>query len=90
MAQLDLFGRSRARPSIPQKPDMDKIRMLLGTTLRELRAAKEMPWDTARLKSWHHVFQNMTKWLPAKERNELRKAFAAEISRLDRDPATRR
>jgi hypothetical protein len=87
MAQFDLFARGQLLPPVPQKPDVDKIRMLLDAAIRELRAADEMPWDSARLKSWHHVFQNMTKWLPAEERDELRRRFAAEISRLEKDLA---
>jgi len=85
MAQLDLFSRSRLQRSIPQEPDLDKIRLLLNAALQELRAAHEMPWHSAQLRSWQHVFQNMTKWLSAKERDGLCRDFSIEISRLDRD-----
>ena len=82
MAQLDLFGRSRMNPVVPQKPDLQKIRLLLGAALQELRAAKEMPWEASRLRSWHHVFQNMTKWLPPEERDEICRDFETQIARL--------
>jgi hypothetical protein len=82
MAQLDLFGSSRLASSVPREPDREKIRMLLSTAIEQLRTADEMPWRPAELRSWHHVFQNMTKWLPAEERAEFREAFDIEISRL--------
>ena len=84
MAQLDLFGSRRLASSVPQKPDIDKIRALLTAALQQLRAADKIPWEPAQLRSWHHVFHNMTKWLPAKERDELRQIFQAEISRLQK------
>jgi hypothetical protein len=82
MAQLDLFGRSRVAPPVPQKPDPEKIRMILWSALHQLRATEEMPWQPAELRSWQHVFQNMTKWLPAHERNEICRMFESEVSRL--------
>jgi hypothetical protein len=84
MAQLDLFGSRRLTASVPQKPDIDKIRALLNAALHQLRTADEMPWQPHQLRSWHHVFHNMTKWLPTKERDQFRESFEAQISRLQK------
>ena len=82
MGQLDLFGRSRLAAPVPQKPDPEKIRAILRSAIQQLRTTKEMPWQPAELRSWQHVFQNMTKWLPADERSELCRTFDCEVSRL--------
>jgi hypothetical protein len=82
MTQLDLFGCQPATPSAPQTPDTDRIRTLLMETLEQLRAAEKLPWDAAQLRSWDHVFHNMTKWLPSEQRDEFIRNFEGEISRL--------
>lgn len=68
MTQLDLFGSGRLTSSVPRKPDVERIRRILTAAIGELQGADEMPWTPAQQRSWHHVFQNMTKWLPAEER----------------------
>jgi hypothetical protein len=82
MAQLDLFGTRRPLSSVPQKPNVDKIRMQLSAALEQLRAAHDMPWTAVQLNSWHHVFHNMTKWLPSEERDSFCRNFESEVSRL--------
>jgi hypothetical protein len=82
MAQLDLFGAGRFVSSVPQQPNIDKIRALLNATLEQLRVAHKMPWQPAELNSWRHVFRNMTKWLPADEGEKFRQAFEEQNSRL--------
>jgi hypothetical protein len=82
MAQLDLFGSRQLVSSVPQPPDINDIRALLNATLEQLRGATEMPWRATELNSWRHVFQNMTKWLPFEEGEQLRRAFEEQNSRL--------
>jgi len=82
MPQLDLFGSAVPPESISQKPNTERIRLTLGAALNELRAAEIMPWDAARLRSWAHVFNNMTKWLSDEERNRCLNDFHAEVGRL--------
>jgi hypothetical protein len=82
MAQLDLFGRGRVGPLPSQAPDIERIRIVLTTAIRELAEANEMPWEPNALRSWRHVFQNMTKWLSAEEGQKLRREFETQIARL--------
>jgi hypothetical protein len=56
--------------------------MQLSAALQQLRAADQMPWTDAQLSSWHHVFHNMTKWLPIEERESFRRTFESEVARL--------
>ncbi len=85
MRQIDLFANGRAATSIPQTPDPDEIRKRLTTVLQQLRNADRMPWNPAQVRSWKHVFHNMANWLPADEREKLRRDFTAEMERLQRD-----
>lgn len=83
MSQLDLFTSAKLSLSTAQTPDPDVVRQRLHTVLQQLRAADRMPWKPAELRSWQHVFHNMANWLPPEERDELRREFTAEITRLE-------
>jgi hypothetical protein len=41
-----------------------------------------MPWTPSQVRSWKHVFHNMANWLPAEEREQLRREFRDEMARL--------
>ncbi len=82
MPQLDLFGTAQSDQIVSQRPDPERIRLVLAAALQELRKSESMPWDSARLRSWHHVFQNMTKWLPDEERESFTRSFNVEVGRL--------
>ena len=82
MPQLDLFGNIEPEQNISQKPDAERIRLILSSALQELRNAELMPWDAPRLRSWQHVFANMTNWLPEHERQEISRQFNSELARL--------
>ncbi len=84
MRQSDLFAAGRLEKQVSQGPDRDAIRERLNAVLRELRTAETFPWTPAQLRSWRHVFHNMANWLPETERDEIRQAFLAEISRWPR------
>jgi hypothetical protein len=83
MTQIDLFSGSKAAEQISQKPDPVRIRMLLGNALAEIRAAEQMPWTAPQLRTWGHLFNNMTKWLPEDERSNLVREFQIEVGRLN-------
>jgi hypothetical protein len=85
MAQLDLFGKSQLRVSVPQRPDLSAIRLRLVQVLEELKGATQIPWAPTQLKSWQHVFYNMANWLPADERDDFRQRFTQELSRLNKE-----
>ena len=82
--QLDLFARSSGLRLVPREPDLERIRLILGDALRELQASPEMPWKQPRLRSWQHVFQNMTKWLASEEQERFLREFEGEVHRLSR------
>ncbi len=83
MKQIDLFSGSKATEEVSQKPDPVRIRMLLGNALQELRQAGEMPWTAPQLRTWGHLFNNMTKWLPNDERSRLIQEYQIEVGRLN-------
>lgn len=82
MSQLDLFSADRA-PAVSQQADPDKIRLILAAAVQELERSSQLPWDSPKLNSWCHLFDNMTKWLPEEERADLRKRFHQELRRLE-------
>ena len=83
MSQLDLFSKSARAVSAAETPDPNAIRERLTGVLQQLRAADRMPWKPTELRSWRHVFHNMANWLPADERDRLRRDFIAEVARLE-------
>ena len=86
MSQLDLFGNIQPEQNVSQKPDAERIRLILNSALQELRKAESMPWDAPGLRSWQHVFANMPKWLPEHERLEIIRQFNTELARLRGEP----
>ncbi len=82
--QIDLFGA----PAAPvYRPDLGKVRSRLGKLLGEARAAEEMPWEPAQLSLYRVIFPQMAAYLPAEEGESFRRAFDAELSRLDPEKA---
>jgi len=76
-AQLDLFG---APPM--QSYDAGEVRTELTAILARARAAPRQPWPASEVAHWRTVFPQMAGRLPAEEARELRRAFAAELARL--------
>jgi hypothetical protein len=58
------------------------VRPRLQALLAELQSAARNPWNTQRTGVHCILFQQMTNWLPAEERDELRAAFGAQLERL--------
>lgn len=81
MRQGDLFAAAAA-PVPPETPDPGVIRARLHSILVLVRDALEIPWEPSRARVQEHLFVNMAMWLPQEEREALRRAFAAEMSRL--------
>ena len=75
-----MFG---SEPVPIYQPDPDKVRARLRGILDEAKAAKFVPWDTARLSLYRTIFPQMTDWLPDKEAKRLRREFAKELARLE-------
>jgi hypothetical protein len=82
MGQIDLFAGSTNIAPQSEEPNPQRIRMHLGGALAELRCAEAMPWPDSRLRTWGHLFNNMTKWLPAEERKNLIDEFNRHVERL--------
>ena len=76
-AQLDLFGAPPA-----QSCDPGDVRSELAAILARARAAPREPWPASEISRWRAVFPEMAGSLPAEEARELRRAFAAELARL--------
>lgn len=81
--QIDLFSASKPVEQVSQRPDPVRIRMLLGNALKEIKSADQMPWTPSQLRTWGHLFNNMTKWLPEDERSNLVHEFQIEVGRLN-------
>jgi hypothetical protein len=77
--QLDMFGPP---PERNYDPDPAQVRAELMAVLARARAAQE-PWPAKEASYWRTVFPQMANWLPAEEADGLRKAFAAELRRLE-------
>ena len=82
MNQIDLFAGTPRPAERSPIPDVGAIRSRLLEALETVRSADRMPWEPPLLRSWQIVFVNMSKWLPADERDRLRHEFEVEISRL--------
>ena len=84
MSQGDLFAVAAGLPrsGLPETPDPRIIRTRLEAMLALVRNAAEIPWETRRARVQEHLFHNMAAWLPPRERDALRSAFLAEMSRL--------
>lgn len=85
-AQTSLFGDGDDRiphPAAPSlMPDPEKVRRRLLGLLETARAAQSMPWNARDTRMYQTIFPNMANWLPAEEADQLRCAFAQEMSRL--------
>jgi len=78
-SQPDLFG-TEAGPAY--RPDPDKVRARLRRILGEARAARALPWDSARASLYRTIFPQLTLWLPEEEAARLRFEFETEFARL--------
>jgi hypothetical protein len=84
MRQADLF-HGKNQTSIaeePQPPSADIARQRLASILNEARSASKLPWPQPRVRTVELLFANMSKWLPEPEREQMKKAFSQELSRL--------
>lgn len=88
MAQRELFENPQFDLADNQEPNPDAIRQRLNAALEELNAAKTFPWTRQQLRSWQHVFRNMSNWLPENERNEIQAKFLTELNRWQRHQKT--
>lgn len=79
MAQFELFTDA---PPPSTTPTADGVRDRLEAILASLRAADKMPWTPSEARHWSIVVPQMANWLPADERDAVRAAFAAELTRL--------
>lgn len=80
------LGFDLGEAKAPQRyvPDIDDIRAELNAVLDSLRAAADAGAMDARTMRFHKtVFPQMANWLPEKERDSMRAAFAAEIARVE-------
>lgn len=77
--QLDMFGPPPAQTA---GPDPDSVRQELLAILARARAAPQVPWDAKEASLYRTVFPQMADGLPADEAARLRRAFAAELKRL--------
>jgi hypothetical protein len=86
MRQGDLFGVAPGSdaPDMTETPEPGTVRLRLHALLATVRHASEMPWEPSRARAQEHLFTNMANWLPQDERDALRQAFAAEMTRLRR------
>lgn len=86
MRQDDLFGAAQGSvaPYVADTPEPGTVRARLHALLTMVRDASEMPWEPSRARAQEYLFTNMASWLPQEERDTLRQAFAAEMSRLRR------
>jgi hypothetical protein len=78
-AQLDLFGPP---PERSYDPDPATVRAELAEILATARAAPQSPWPAEEMSHWSTRFPQMAGALPADEAQRLRRAFAAELERL--------
>ena len=84
-AQGELFaGVEPPRPQWKVEVDPEMIRRRLHKMLAEARAAKdESPWPYETMRVNRTIFPQMANWLPDDEADQLRRAFAAELKRLN-------
>ncbi len=85
-AQMDMFDFGAERePAGPVvfTADPAKVRRKLEAVLGEARAAHTMPWDRKTELYHRTTFPQMTRWLPESEAEDMRRAFARELSRLE-------
>jgi hypothetical protein len=81
--QGDLFGSDQPQAERRQV-DPAKVRLLLETMLRDLRAAEQTsPWPQQTTRLNQLLFPQMSNWLPPEERDQLRFEFEAELKRLN-------
>lgn len=78
--QDDLF---EDRPTPVYRADPDEVREELHRILAPVRAARTMPWDSARVALYRTIFPQMTNWLPDEEGAQLRFDFETELARLE-------
>ena len=79
--QADLFGEDSPTPVY--RADPDEVRAELHRMLAEARAAKELPWEPAKVSLYRTIFPQMTNWLPEEEAAQLRFEFDTEMDRLE-------
>ncbi len=79
MAQFELFTDA---PPPSTTPTANGVRARLEAILASLRAADKMPWTPAEARHWNVVVPQMANWLPPDERDAVRAAFTAELTRL--------
>jgi hypothetical protein len=89
MTQGDLFrDLEPAAPTDDQprpwvyKPNLEKIRAELRGVVAKARASATEPWDADEFGYWRTVLPQMSRWLPDEEREEICRAFEAEVARL--------
>lgn len=78
--QGELFDENAAPTAHVCGPD--RVRARLYRILAETRAAKTLPWGSARVSLYHTIFPQMTNWLTGEEGAQLRFEFAEELERL--------
>jgi hypothetical protein len=82
MPQLDMFGSPVV--TSPRQLTPDDARPELTKILDRLREADVMPLSAKDLRFWKTVYPQMSRWLPAEEREAMCASFFAEIERLER------
>jgi hypothetical protein len=80
--QPDLFEDGAAAPAPVYTPDPDGVRMIVHRLLDTARAADLLPWTEREARTHRTVFPQMCNWLPEREADALRAAFATELRRL--------
>ncbi len=66
----------------PQAPSVEFVRERLISILNEAKSASTLPWAAPRARTLEFLFENMSKWLPVLEGEEVRQAFSRELQRL--------
>ena len=79
--QAELFSEDVVAPAYTADPV--RVRARLHKILAEARAARTLPWDSARVSLYRTIFPQMTLWLPEQEGAQLRFEFAEELERLE-------
>ena len=75
MAQLRMFA-DEAPPSVTPTADLDRVRRKLDAFLVEARATGAQGLSLERRRLIETVVPQMIRWLPEKEANRTKKAFA--------------
>jgi hypothetical protein len=83
-AQGDLFAGIEPPKRTWARVNPDDVRRELLAMLAAARATQEgLPWPYETMRLNRVIFPQMANWLPQEEREELVRAFRAELVRLD-------